>query len=51
MYLVFGVFVLLFGVFMSLYRNTLKEIANMEALKFGLLRVRIAGSNYDRGRL
>ena len=48
MYLVFGVFVLLFGVFMSLYRGELKEIANSEALKFGFLRVRIAGSNFDR---
>jgi hypothetical protein len=46
MYLVFGVFVLLFGVFMSLYRGEMKEIAKLESLKFAFLRVRIAGNNY-----
>jgi cytochrome c biogenesis protein ResB len=46
-YLFVGVFVVVFGVLMSVYRFHLAEISRAQQYRFGLLRVRIAANNAD----
>jgi len=48
-YIIYGVFILVFGVLTSLYRFHLKEIAKYEHFLFGFERVRIAGNNSKSG--
>jgi hypothetical protein len=45
----YGLFVLVFSVTISLYRYCLKQISKIEHFYFGLLRIRIAGSNSKTG--
>lgn len=45
----YGLFVLIFSVTTSLYRYCLKQISKIEHFYFGLLRIRIAGSNSKTG--
>lgn len=44
-YILYGIFILLFGVFTSLYRFHLKEISRQEHYLIGFQRIRIAGVN------
>lgn len=45
LYICFGLFVIIFGVLMSVYRFHLTEISRNEQYKLGLLRIRIAANN------
>jgi len=45
----YGLFVLVFSVTISLYRYCLKQISKIEHFYFGLLRIRIAGNNSKTG--
>ncbi len=48
-YIVLALSVLVFGVFMSIYRFHLNEIAKAEHYKLGFLRIRIAANNTSKG--
>ena len=48
-YLIYGLFILIFGVVTSFYRYHLKEISKIEKYYFGFLRIRIAGNNSKTG--
>jgi len=48
-YILYGIFVLIFSVLISLYRFHLKEVQRYEHFLFGLLRIRIAANNSDLG--
>lgn len=48
-YLLYAIFILIFGVVVSIYRFQLKEIAKYEHFLFGLHRIRVAGNNYENG--
>ncbi len=44
-YLLYALFIIIFGVLTSFYRYHLKEISKLEQYYFGFLRIRIAGNN------
>ena len=46
-YAFIGVFIVVFGVMMAIYRFHLTEISRAHQYRFGLLRIRIAANNYD----
>lgn len=48
-YIVAGFIIMVFGVFMSIYRFHLKEAAKYEHLHIGFLRIRVAGNNTKTG--
>ena len=48
LYALVGVFVVVFGVLMAIYRFHLNEIAKAEHSKLGFMRIRVAANNYDR---
>lgn len=48
-YILFAFVIMVFGVFMSIYRFHLKEAAKYEHLQVGFLRVRVAGNNTKVG--
>ncbi|KAA8981343.1 hypothetical protein [Halospina sp. K52047b] len=47
LYALVGVFVVVFGVLMAVYRFHLNEIAKAEHNKIGFMRIRVAANNYD----
>lgn len=50
-YILFGIFVIIFGVMMAVYRFHLAEIAKAEHYKIGFMRIRIAANNIEKGFL
>ena len=48
-YILYGLFLLVFGVITSFYRFHLKEVAKFEHFLFGFERIRIAGNNSSTG--
>ena len=48
LYALVGVFVVVFGVLMAIYRFHLNEIAKAEHNKLAFMRIRVAANNYDR---
>ena len=48
-YVLLGLFVLVFGVLMAVYRFHLQEIAKAEHFKIGFLRIKIAADNGSQG--
>lgn len=48
-YILYGISILVFGVFTSFYRFHLKEISKYEHYMFGFIRIKIAGNNSKYG--
>lgn len=48
-YIIYGIFILIFGVLTSFYRYHLKEVSKFEHFLFGFQRIRIAGNNSSTG--
>lgn len=48
-FILYGIFILVFGVLTSFYRYFLKEISKYEHFLFGMHRIRIAANNYQGG--
>ena len=48
-YILYGLFILIFGVITSFYRFHLKEISKNEHILIGFYRIRIAGNNSETG--
>ena len=49
LYILSAIIIMIFGVFMSIYRFHLKEVAKYEHLHVGFLRIRVAGNNTKTG--
>lgn len=47
-YILAGIFVVVFGVVMAVYRFRLNEIAKATHYKIGFMRIRVAANNFDR---